>query len=215
MQPRCGFIQQIERASCHWPAQLSSQFDPLGFTTGESRRGLSQRHIIKTDIAESFQGPQNARIIGKQLCRLTTLHFEHISNRLAMQLDFQHLLVVSPRLAFFARNPDVGQKVHFDFELPTSLAGLATATGHVKAERPSGVTPFGSQRNRRIQLANEIEYTGIGRWVAAGCIAKRRLVNANDLVDISQAFDFLMPPRLGSAAVQASRQCGVQNLLNQ
>ena len=110
-------------------------------------------------------------IAGKQFDRVATWHFQDVGDRLSVQFDFKHIFVVSPRVALFARHPDVRQKVHLDPQLAAPLARLATSTRHIEGERSGGEPSLGCFGNGGEQLADQIKDACVSRWITAGCIA--------------------------------------------
>ena len=68
----------------------------------------------------------------KKLKRLVNSHFKDIINALALEFDIKRFAVVSFAAANLARNINISQKVHFDFNDTVALARLASAALDIK-----------------------------------------------------------------------------------
>src|SRR6185369_8506701 len=55
VQTRRGFIEDVESLGAGAFRQVRGQFNPLRFTTGQSRRRLSQPQVSQTDIIKQTQ----------------------------------------------------------------------------------------------------------------------------------------------------------------
>ena len=68
----------------------------------------------------------------EELARFIDCHIKYIVDTLAFVFHFQRLTVVALALAYIARNVNVGQKVHLDFNNTITTARLTSATGNVE-----------------------------------------------------------------------------------
>ena len=132
-----------------------------------------------------------------------------------MESDRQSLGVIALAAARLALDPDIRKEVHFDSPLTVALTRLAAATRHVKAESPGRIAAELRLRQLGEELADQLERAGVGGGVARRRIAQRLLIDANDLVDMLQAFDFIVLTRHQRRAVQLASYAGVQNLVDQ
>ena len=58
----------------------------------------------------------NNRLIVEEVDSFRDGHIQHIGDALAFELNFQCVSVVPRAFAHFARNIDIGQEVHFNFD---------------------------------------------------------------------------------------------------
>src|SRR5579883_3488857 len=130
---------------------------------------------------------------------------------MALELHLQGFAVVAAAAADVAGDVDIGQEVHFDTLEAVPLARLAAATLHVEAEA-AGLARFGQHG---IEIADRREETGVGGGVGARGAADRSLVDADDFVDLVDAFDRIVRARLLARAVDFAGQRAVENFVDQ
>ena len=92
-------------------------------------------------------------------------HFQHVVNAFAFVFHFQRLTVVALALAYIARNVNVGQKVHLDFNNAIALARLAAAALNVERKAPGGKAVHFRFRCAGVQLADIRKHARIRRRV--------------------------------------------------
>ena len=117
------------------------------------------------------------------------VHVEHVGDRLPAELHGQGLGRVAAAAARLAGHPDVGQEVHLDPLLPGPLAGLAPPAGLVEAEPARRVAADLRLGQLGEELADQVEgarVRGRGRGRRA---PQRRLIDADDLVDLLEPLD--------------------------
>ena len=95
--------------------------------------------------------------------------------------------------------------MHLDPFLTGPFAGLAPAAGLIEAEPASRITPHLRLGELGKELSNQVEHTGIGRGSRAGSAAQRRLVNADDFINVLQPLDRLVSTGSQLSAVQGTR----------
>ena len=78
----------------------------------------------------------------------------------------------------------VRQEVHFDFQQPVPVAGLATAALDVEAEAAGFVAPELGIVGGAEQGPNQVKGPGIGSRIGPGRPANGALVDVDDLVDV-------------------------------
>src|SRR6266849_948247 len=104
--------------------------------------------------------------------------------------------------ADLAQDVHIRQEVHFDPPLPFSLAGFAPPARDIERKSSRLVTAFTRFWQHGVQISDLGKDSGVRRRIRAWRAANRRLVNANDLVDILRAGDGLVHPRLFARAVE-------------
>ena len=98
---------------------------------------------------------------------------QHVGDRAAVVAHGQRLGIVAAAAAGVALDPDVGQEVHLDAQLPVPLALLAAPAGHVEAEPPRRVAAQLGLGKLGEQRADQVEHAGEG-----GRVRGRRLAQA-------------------------------------
>ena len=196
MQTRGRLVEDVDRPSCGPPGQLRRQLDALRLAAGERGRRLADLDIIQPHILKRLELAGNLRDAREKFQPLLYGHFQHVVDALALIFDFERLAVVAPPLAHVARDVDVRQKVHFDFDDPVALTGLAAAALDVERE-PSGAEAahLGVLRGG-VKLADVGEYAGIRRRVGARRAPDGGLIDLDHLVERLNPADF--PARAGT-----------------
>ncbi len=138
-----------------------------------------------------------------------------IGDRLSFVLHRQGLVVVAVAAADFAQHVNIRQKIHLDAPLAFALAGFATSAGDVEGESSRLVAALARFRQHGVEIANLGEDSGVGRGIRARRAADRRLVDANDLVDILRAGDRLVRAGLFARAVKLLGQSAIKNVIHQ
>src|ERR1035438_8256376 len=98
-------------------------------------------------------------------------------------------MIVTAALADIAGDVDVGKEAHFDALLAVALAGFAASALDVEAESAGLVAAFPRFGQQRKKVADWGERAGIGGRIGARRAADRRLVDANDFVDLVGALE--------------------------
>ena len=112
--------------------------------------------------------------------------------RLTCVINRQGVGFVTLAAAFLAGYLSRRQEVHFDQLQAGALAGLATPSLNVEG-KSVGLESADFCIGRGFEEAADVgHHLGVGRGVAAGRTADRRLVYLDDLVDISDAFNALV-----------------------
>ncbi len=93
-------------------------------------------------------------------------------------------MVVSLAAADFALHVNVREKIHFDAALPFALASFAASAGNVERESSRLVSALARFRQHGVEIANLREYAGIGCRIGTRRAADRRLIDANDFIDV-------------------------------
>src|SRR5579859_4156508 len=105
-------------------------------------------------------------------------------------------MVIPAPAAHLAQNIHVGQKIHLDAPLSLALARLAPSTRDVERKTSRLVPALARLRQHRIQIANRREHPGIRRWIRPRSPPNRRLVDADDLINILRPRNRLVLARL-------------------
>ena len=105
--------------------------------------------------------------------------------------------------------------MHFDLDNPVAPAGLAAPAPDVEAEPPRFIAAHLRFRRAAKKLADTVKHPGIRRRIGARRPPDGRLINIDDLVDIFQPVNNLMPPRLALSVIQAGGDALIEDLVNQ
>ena len=208
-------IEDIDGLAGRALGQLGRELGALRLAAGERRGRLPELDVAQADLAHGLKPPRNLGHVGEELARLVHRHVEHLVDVLALVAHLERLLVIALALAHIAGHIHVRQEVHLDFEQAVARAGLAPAALDVegKPARPVaarlGVRCFGKQ------VADVVEYAGVGRRVGARRAPDGRLVDVDHLVQIGQAGHLIVRARARLGAVELGSELFVQNLVDE
>ena len=190
-------VEHVDRLAGRALLQLGGELDPLGLTAGQRRRRLAEPDVAEPDVDQRVEVAGDAADRLEELGRLLDRHLEHLGDRLALVVHLERLAVVAGALADLARHVDVGQEVHLDLDRAVAGAVLAAPALDVEREPALLVTADLGLGRLGEQLADVVEHAGVGRRVRARGAPDRRLVDADDLVDL---LDARAPAGAGPAA---------------
>ncbi len=215
VQARGGLVEDVERAAGGALGELARELDALGLAARERGRGLAQG-----DVAQAHVGRVSStrRIWGwslKSSSASSTVMSSTSAIEILLVLHRQGGVVEALALADLAGHVDVGQEVHLDLLDPVALAGLAAPALDVEREAPGRVAVHARVGQQREEVADQVEELGVGGRVAARRAADRALVDVDDLVDVLQPLDALVPADRQVAAVQAARHGRVEDLVDE
>ena len=163
------------------------ELDALRLAARQRRRRLAEPHVVEPDVVQRLQPPADLRDVGEELERLLDRHLEHVGDRLALEADVERLAVVALAVALLARDVDVRQEVHLDLDLPVAAADLAAPALDVEREAARLVAARPRLLRLGEQVADLVEQPDVGRRVRPRRAADRRLVDADDLVELLEA----------------------------
>src|SRR5262249_18793492 len=152
------------------------------------RRGLPELNVAEADLTEGVQPLGDARNRFERRRGLFDGLIERVRDRQAAVTDLERFAVVPPAAARLALDVDIRQKVHLDAQDAVALASLAAPARHVERESTRLVATRAGLRQARVEIAQVGEDPGIGRRVRSRGPADRRLIDADDLVDMGEAF---------------------------
>src|SRR5207244_889684 len=109
----------------------------------------------------------------------------------------------------------VGEELHFQALEALPLAFFAAAAGDVEAEAAGLEAELLGFFRRGKDFADFVKEAGVGRGVAAGRAAERRLVDENYLVDVAHAAEGRVRAGLGGDASEAANEGGGERFVNQ
>src|SRR6266478_1974038 len=101
-------------------------------------------------------------------------------------------------MTYVARHVHVRQEVHLDADQSVALACFAPSALHVEREATRFVAALARDWRRREQLPDRREQAGVGGRIAARRASDRRLVDADQLVEILQPADGAIRRRLAA-----------------
>ena len=215
MQSSCRLIENVNGLAGVGTRQLGGQLDALGLAAGQRRSGLAQSEIAEAHVFQRLQHAANLGDVREQFESLVNPHVQHVGDVLSLELHGQSFRRIPATLADVARDPDVGQEVHFDLPLAVSLASLTTTAGDVEAEPLGPIASEPRLRQLGEELANQIKHSGVRGRVRAGRVAERILIDVDDLVDVFQTHDVVMGPDGDLGPMQLASQGAVKNLVHQ
>ena len=189
MQPRGGFVQDIQGATRGAAAQLLGQLHPLRLATRQRRGLLADLDIPKAHLHQRIHLFTNAWHRLEKALRVFDRHIKNIGNAFVLELYFQSLAVIARAFARLTGNIDIGQEMHLDLDQTIALAGLAAAALDVEAEPTRLISARLCFRQTGEPVTDRGEGPGIGRRVRAGRAADGALINVDDLVQMLEPLD--------------------------
>src|SRR5207302_4086995 len=154
-------IQDVQRATRVPLGELSRELHALGLAAREGRRRLSKVDVSETYVVEQLEFRPDTRLMLEEIERVCHRQIEHIGDRLSFIPDLQGFPIVTPALTEFARNVDVGEEMHLDFDEPVALTGFAAPPFDVEGEPPGPIPAQLGLREIGEQLADRGEQAGI------------------------------------------------------
>ena len=152
---------------------------------------------------------------GEELDRFLHRHFQHVVDVLPFIGDLQRFLVVALAMAFLAWYVDVRQKVHRNALHTVALTCFTAAAADVEGEAPLVIAAQLRFRCLGEQIADIVEYPGVGDRVGTWSAADRILRNLNHLVDVFQAQDRFVLARLDARAAERMLYGFAQDFIDQ
>src|SRR5580693_673390 len=159
-------------------------------------------NVAKADVNQRLQLLFYLRDVFKNGQRVGNWHLEQVSDRVAVVLDGQRLVIVAASTADLAEHVNIGQEIHFDAALAFALARFATSSGNVEGKTSGLIAALARLRQHGIEITNLRENSGVGRRIRARRAADWRLVDANDFVDVLRPHDRFMLTRLLARTVK-------------
>src|SRR3984893_2553041 len=181
VEPRCGLVEDVERAAGGPARQFLGELDALRFAARERGRRLAEMNVVQPDVAQGLELLTNRRHRAHKIDRVEHGQVEHLGDVLALVLDLQRVAVVALAAAYFAGYVDVGQEVHLDADDAVALAGLAAPALDVEGEPPRAIAAHPCLGELREKLADVGEEPGIGRGAGARRAPDRALIDADQL----------------------------------
>src|SRR5713226_7909776 len=194
MQAGGGLVEDVEGAAGLALGEFAGELDALGFAAREGGVGLAELDVAETDFDESGEFLLNLRNLVEQLQGFRGRKIQDVGDGMALEADSERFGIVTAAAADFARDVNIGKKIHFDAAEAIALAGFAAATFDVEAETAGTVATFARFREHGEKLANRGENAGVGGGIGARGAADGSLVDLDDFVDLLGADDFAMRP---------------------
>ena len=182
MQTGGRFVEDIERLASVALAEFGGEFYALALATGESGGGLTELDVTQSDILKGFDLLEDARHILEKLHSLIDGHVEHVGNTFPFIAHLERLAVVSFAVAHFAGHEYVGQNVHLDGSVAVARTFFASPTLNVERESAGFVAAYLSLGQVNEEVADVVEYAGVGGWIGARRAAQGRLIYVDHLV---------------------------------
>ena len=84
VQAGCRFVEDVQRSPGGLFDEFAGEFDPLGLSAGERRRGLPDFHVVQADIVECREHRGDLGNVSKKLQRLLHVHVQDVADALAL-----------------------------------------------------------------------------------------------------------------------------------
>src|SRR5467141_2064931 len=140
------FVQDVQGPARVPFGELRRELHALGFAAREGRCRLSEVDVSQTYVVEQLEFRPDTRLMLEKVERVGDRQVQHVGNRLSFITDLQCFPIVTPSFAHFARDVDVGQKVHLDLHQPVALACLAPAAFDIEREQARVCRRVGPRR---------------------------------------------------------------------
>src|SRR3989442_8858770 len=199
-------IQDVQRATRVPFGELSRELHALGLAAREGRRRLSEVDVSETYVVEQLEFRPDTRLVLEEIERVGHRQIEHVGDRLSFVPDLQGFPIVTPALTDFARNVDVGEEVHLDFDEPVALTRFAAAPLDVEGKPPGPVPAQLGLREIREQLPDRGEEAGIRGRIRARGATNRALIDVDDFVDLIETLQAIVGARNDLRTVEMARE---------
>jgi hypothetical protein len=123
--------------------------------------------------------------------------------------------VVTPAVADFAEDVDVGQEVHFDAALAFTLAGFAAAALNVEAEAARLVAALAGIGKHGEEIADGGEDAGVGGGVGARRTSDGGLIDLDYFVELLGAVDGFVGTGFFAGAVEFFGERAVEDVIDE
>ena len=183
MEPRGGFVKDIERAACVAATKFGSKFDTLTFASRKGVAGLSELDVSQTYFLQNLYFIKDDRLGGKEFDSLIDGHVEYVGNALASEAYLERFAIVALAATLFAGNIDTRQEVHFDCSVTVAATAFTSSAFDVERKAPWLVAADASFGEFDKEVTDVHEDASICGRIGARCSSERALVNINDLVD--------------------------------
>ena len=170
-------VEHIKRRRVGRIAQLGRELDPLRLAAGKRGGSLTELDISKSHLAQAIEHAVDLRMRVEELQRVFDRCFEHIGDGLAAVLDFKRFACIALAVANLASNKNIGKEVHFNALHALALARLAASALDIEGEPPRLVAADLRLGYQGPDLADLVEYAGVGRWIGSRRAADRRLID--------------------------------------
>lgn len=189
METGGGFVQDVEGFAGIATAEFFSEFDALGFATGEGRGGLAEFEIIETHVVKGLKFLGDFGDGGEVFEGLLDIEIEAIGDRFAFELDLEGFEVEAFPFADGAGDPDIGHEFHGEFDGTVSFASAAAALVGIEAKAAGLVAADFGIGEEGEEVAYFVEDFDIGGGIAAWGAADGALIDIDDLIDLFMADD--------------------------
>ena len=197
-------VEQVHRAAGRLFHQLAGQLDALGFAAGERRRRLADLDVVEADRVQRAELVMDRGDVFEVGHRFLHVHLEHLGDALFLVHHLQRFAIEAVAVADGARDPDVGQEIHFEPVRAVAVARFAAAALHVEAEPARLVAAALRLGQLRVEAADVVEQFDVRAGIRARRAADRRLVDDDQLVELVDAFDAIVLAGLAFAAHQVA-----------
>ena len=213
VKPGRRFVEYIQRFARRTLRKFGCKFNPLRFAARKRRGGLSEFNIPQAYFLQCLDLAENSRNVHEKVYRFVYGHIENVRYAFALVFYFESFVVIAFALAHFARNENVGQKVHFYFYYPVARTAFASAAGNVERKSARFIAPlFGVLRGGE-QLSYRSERARIRRGVASRSSAYRALIYRYYVVEIFRTENAVAIAFAHFRAVQFIRKRGQKNFV--
>ena len=184
-----GLVEDVDAAAHRPLLQLGRKFHPLGLSTGQGRRTLSQADVAEADLDEGFQVAADGTDRLEELGRLADRHVQYLGDVLALVTHGEGVAVIASTAAHLAGDVDIRQEVHLDLDGSVARAVLAAAALDIETEAAGQITARLGVSGLCEESTDLVEDPGVRGRVRARGAADRVLVDMDDLVEIVEPSD--------------------------
>ena len=162
------------------PSEVADELQALRFAARKGGQGLSQRQVAETYFLEDRQLLARGRASAQKGAHLGDRHRQQVADRLAVELEGQHLVPETFPVAGGAGQRDVGHELHLDGFPTRAAAAFAAAFAGVEREvrrrQAGGLGFFGIAE----QVADGVPSAHVERRIRTRGARGRRLVDERD-----------------------------------
>lgn len=210
-----GLVEDIEGVARVGLGELGGKLDTLGLAAAEGGALLAKGNIAETYVLNGAEFAEYLGIGLEEVYSLVDGHIEHVGNRLTLVADLEGLAVVAFSVADLAVDIDIGEEIHLYRTHACSLAGVATASGHIEGETAGLVATHTGAGQLGKEIADVVEYADIGGRIGTRGASDGRLVDLDYLVDILDAGDALVGQRTLLGMIEMGVEDGMEGLVDE
>jgi len=162
--------------------ELCCEFNPLSFSSWESRWWLSELDIVESHILKHFEYLGYLWMIRKEIMCFFHCEAENISNSFSFVFYFECFWVESSPSTWFTVCIYGWKKVHFYLFYSISFTFLTSPRFCIETKSPRSISSEFCIIAFSKHFSDMCKYSCIGSWITSGCFSDRGLIYGKHLI---------------------------------